>query len=215
MVKVNSGDEMCIVSPEARAEPPNCTMTSHNSKGQRPDLTTDENIIALLQRRAKRNARANRWNLTVLVLAYSLLVINTLVAIESKRTELVALIAVPGLVAIWIVSSVQGRRAERQALQGALQEYKELLSLNPNDNQLSEEMPSPAVSPSPLSDRELEVLSRIAKGDSNKEAALALFISEQTVKNHLKHIYSKLGVNDRTAAVLVATRKGWISVEDL
>jgi DNA-binding NarL/FixJ family response regulator len=60
----------------------------------------------------------------------------------------------------------------------------------------------------PLSQRELEVLSLIAKGHTNREAAARLFISEATVKTHLLHIYSKLGVKDRAAAVAAAFERG-------
>jgi DNA-binding NarL/FixJ family response regulator len=60
----------------------------------------------------------------------------------------------------------------------------------------------------PLSHRELEVLGLIADGTTNREAAVRLFISEATVKTHLLHIYAKLGVNDRAAAVAEAFRRG-------
>lgn len=59
-----------------------------------------------------------------------------------------------------------------------------------------------------LSDRELEVLTLIAQGETNRGAAARLFISEATVKTHLLHIYAKLGVNDRAAAVGVAYERG-------
>ena len=55
--------------------------------------------------------------------------------------------------------------------------------------------------PEPLSARELDVLALIARGTSNRDTAARLFISEATVKTHLLHIYAKLGVNDRAAAV--------------
>jgi DNA-binding NarL/FixJ family response regulator len=60
----------------------------------------------------------------------------------------------------------------------------------------------------PLSQRELEVLGLIAQGTTNREAARQLFISEATVKTHLLHIYAKLGVNDRAAAVAEAYSRG-------
>jgi DNA-binding NarL/FixJ family response regulator len=60
----------------------------------------------------------------------------------------------------------------------------------------------------PLSQRELEVLGLIAGGRTNREAAAHLFISEATVKTHLMHIYAKLGVNDRAAAVGEAFDRG-------
>ncbi|WP_329597302.1 response regulator transcription factor [Streptomyces pseudovenezuelae] len=60
----------------------------------------------------------------------------------------------------------------------------------------------------PLSAREREVLALVAQGMSNREIARELFISEATVKTHLTHLYAKLGVNDRAAAVATAYRRG-------
>jgi DNA-binding NarL/FixJ family response regulator len=60
----------------------------------------------------------------------------------------------------------------------------------------------------PLSQRELEVLGLVAAGSTNKESAARLFISEATVKTHLLHIYAKLGVSDRAAAVAEAFNRG-------
>jgi DNA-binding NarL/FixJ family response regulator len=62
----------------------------------------------------------------------------------------------------------------------------------------------------PLSQRELEVLELIAQGSTNREAAEQLFISEATVKTHLLHVYAKLGVNDRAAAVAAAFSRGYL-----
>lgn len=67
----------------------------------------------------------------------------------------------------------------------------------------------------PLSAREIEVLDYIARGNSNKEIARALKISDQTVKNHITSILRKLAVNDRTQAVVYALRRGWIDVNNL
>ncbi|MGK5558448.1 helix-turn-helix domain-containing protein, partial [Actinomadura kijaniata] len=60
----------------------------------------------------------------------------------------------------------------------------------------------------PLSPRELEVLDLVARGATNREAAAKLFVSEATVKTHLLHVYAKLGVNDRAAAVAAAFDRG-------
>ncbi|MEU2776441.1 response regulator transcription factor [Streptomyces sp. NPDC007162] len=60
----------------------------------------------------------------------------------------------------------------------------------------------------PLSAREREVLALVARGTSNREIARELFISEATVKTHLTHLYTKLGVNDRAAAVATAYQRG-------
>ncbi len=63
-----------------------------------------------------------------------------------------------------------------------------------------------------LSAREIEVLELVAKGNSNKEIGKALHISTATVKTHLIHIYSKLGVADRTSAVTTALERGIITL---
>ncbi len=60
----------------------------------------------------------------------------------------------------------------------------------------------------PLSAREREVLELVARGTSNRQIAASLFISEATVKTHLAHVYAKLGVNDRAAAVATAYDRG-------
>ncbi len=60
------------------------------------------------------------------------------------------------------------------------------------------------------SDREAEVLGLVARGASNREIARGPHLSEVTVKTHLIHVFSKLGVADRTAAVTVALQRGII-----
>ncbi|WP_051215590.1 response regulator [Granulicoccus phenolivorans] len=61
-----------------------------------------------------------------------------------------------------------------------------------------------------LSDRELEALALVAGGMSNREVARAMFVSEATVKTHLNHAFTKLGVDSRTAAVAAARSAGLI-----
>jgi two-component system NarL family response regulator len=64
-----------------------------------------------------------------------------------------------------------------------------------------------------LSDRELEVLAQLTKGRSNKEIASALFITEDTIKAHLKTLFVKLKVRDRTEAAIMAIRQGIIHLD--
>jgi DNA-binding NarL/FixJ family response regulator len=61
-----------------------------------------------------------------------------------------------------------------------------------------------------LSPRELEILQAVARGLSNKDIGHQLYVSEATVKTHLLRVFSKLGVDDRTAAVTVALERGII-----
>jgi DNA-binding NarL/FixJ family response regulator len=63
-----------------------------------------------------------------------------------------------------------------------------------------------------LTEREVEVLSQIAGGNRNRDIAEQLFISEETVKVHIKHIMEKLGASDRTQAVAIGLRRGIIEL---
>jgi DNA-binding NarL/FixJ family response regulator len=72
-------------------------------------------------------------------------------------------------------------------------------------SRLLERIRAPKVS---LSSREIEVLEAVAAGRSNTEVARALFVTETTVKSHLAHIFSKLEVTSRTAAVSTAREQG-------
>lgn len=62
-----------------------------------------------------------------------------------------------------------------------------------------------------LTEREIEILRSVAEGHTNKEIACRLSLSNDTIKAQLKFIFEKLGVHDRTHAVIVATRRGYIN----
>jgi DNA-binding NarL/FixJ family response regulator len=63
-----------------------------------------------------------------------------------------------------------------------------------------------------LTEREIDVLRQVASGNRNREIGERLFISEETVKVHIKHIMEKLGASDRTQAVAIAVRRGIIQL---
>jgi len=65
----------------------------------------------------------------------------------------------------------------------------------------------------PLTTRETQILNYIANGNTNKQIASILQISEQTIKNHVSAILRKLNANDRAHAVVLAIRHGWISIQ--
>jgi len=69
------------------------------------------------------------------------------------------------------------------------------------------------VSDEALTEREREVLQHVAGGNRNRDIGERLFISEETVKVHIKHIMEKLGASDRTEAVTIAVRRGIIQLE--
>jgi len=64
-----------------------------------------------------------------------------------------------------------------------------------------------------LTAREIEVLTQLARGNRNRDIAEKLFITEETVKVHIKHIMEKLGASDRTQAVAIGLRRGIIQLE--
>jgi len=64
-----------------------------------------------------------------------------------------------------------------------------------------------------LTRRECEVLQLLADGQSNRTIGETLYISEKTVKNHVSNILQKMAVNDRTQAVVLAIKKGWVEVK--
>ncbi|MBA7670691.1 Transcriptional regulatory protein DegU [subsurface metagenome] len=66
---------------------------------------------------------------------------------------------------------------------------------------------------SPLTARETEILNYVAQGNSNKQIAAKLSISEQTIKNHVASIMLKLNANARTQAVVIAVQQGLISID--
>lgn len=73
---------------------------------------------------------------------------------------------------------------------------------------LADRLTSPSLTP-----REVAVLELVAKGKSNKEIGTVLSLAEGTVKTHLKRIYEKLGVSDRTEAALVAVQRGIVNLK--
>ena len=86
-----------------------------------------------------------------------------------------------------------------------LKEFQNLASLGENMESLV----------APLTKRERQILKFVANGNTNKQIARKLDISEQTIKNHVSAILRKLNANDRAHAVVLALRQGFISVEPL
>ena len=83
------------------------------------------------------------------------------------------------------------------------------------DPYLARRVAEDGVSADDLTDREREVLRHLALGESNKAIADALSVSEETVKTHVGHILSKLGVENRAQAVVQALKRGLVSLEEI
>jgi DNA-binding CsgD family transcriptional regulator len=175
------------------------------------------NINNLLHRRAKERGNSFKWNANTLILAYTILATTIILSLRSVNIAIVATVAVLGLVFIWIFSYRQARKMEQEFLKDDLKVYTDLMTnQSKNSNELTSiNHQNVKLNESPLTDREIQVLRLLGEGRSNKETAVILQISDQTVKNHISHIFAKLGVNDRTSAVLFAINQGWIKNSDI
>ena len=136
---------------------------------------------------------------------------------ELPETEVVVLTGVlnPTLIIQAMQAGASGylfkdtRASEiRTAIQDAVEGR---VHLSPQVTQLLVNQIQPSGRLNPLTEREVEVLHLLARGSSNKEIMQALQITEATVKAHVRHIFSKLGAQSRTQAVLIAMRLGLVA----
>ena len=125
---------------------------------------------------------------------------------------------------VLIVTSSEGDVEMQRALQGGARGYmlksmppKELLDAIRKVHAGKKAIPTEIathlanhMSDEALTSREVEILQQVAEGNRNRDIAERLFISEGTVKVHIKHIMEKLGANDRTQAITIAVRRGII-----
>jgi DNA-binding NarL/FixJ family response regulator len=168
-------------------------------------------IQQLLRQRARERAAPLRWNINSVLLSYSVLAAVIIMSLQDVDLLITVLTAVLGLGLVWLSSWLRLKKFENTFYQEEIDNYAKLASAESSKE--STEAGANNLAPSvesPLTSRETAVLEQMAKGKSSKEIAHALEISPQTVKNHVSHVFSKLGVTDRTSAVLVALRHGWI-----
>ena len=125
---------------------------------------------------------------------------------------------------VLIVTSSEGDVEMQRALEGGARGYmlksmppKELLEAIRKVHAGKKAIPAEIathlanhMSDEALTSREVEILQHVAEGNRNRDIAERLFISEGTVKVHIKHIMEKLGANDRTQAITIAVRRGII-----
>lgn len=168
-------------------------------------------VVDMLHRIAKRKGEALTWNRNVLLATYAVLTTTVVLALRVQNAWVVAPAAVLGLILIWAFNAHQAKKLQAENMDEAIGDYGRLASAREMAIESSESgAQAPPPLKSPLSGREAEVLRQIATGKSNRQAALDLYISEQTVKNHIKHIFTKLEVSDRSSAIVLAVRNGWI-----
>jgi DNA-binding NarL/FixJ family response regulator len=168
-------------------------------------------IERLLRQRARERAAPLRWNIHSAVLSYLVLAAVIIMSLKDVDVLIAGLTAVLGLGLVWLNSWLRIRKLEDTFYQEEATNYAKLASQESSQesSEAGANKPTTFVE-SPLTSRETAVLEQMAKGKSSKQIAHALQISPQTVKNHISHIFSKLDVTDRTSAVLLALRRGWI-----
>ena len=173
--------------------------------------SSDMQTKRLLRRVARERATTLRWNMNTLILSYVHLTAVIILTLTKVDITIVALTAVFGFTLLLLFSRLQVKKLENKFYEQEIRNYDELSSGEPSNRSNGTEASSAVSSGEPpITHREFDILEQMAKGRTNKEAAYALQISPQTVKNHVAHIFWKLDVNDRTSAVLVAMRRGWV-----
>ena len=169
-------------------------------------------------REAIEKFRANRPDVTLMDLRLpDMSGIDTMIAIRTEFPE----------ARIIILTTVEGDVEIKRALEAGAQGYM-LKSMPPKDlvavirqvhagkKRISSEVAARLaehLGEEDLTSREIQVLRYAAEGNRNRDIGEKLFISEETVKVHIKHIMEKLGASDRTQAVAIALRRGIIQLE--
>ncbi len=166
-----------------------------------------EVIKALLLQRAADKAISLRWNKYSLVVVYATLLLVLILIISGVDLTLVSIVAVLGLAFFWLFATWQSKKLEKRFYEDERVYYEALF---PDDKPQSLDLDLAPKQACPLTRREMEVLKHIVQGNTNKQMALEMHITDQTVKNHITNILKKINVSDRTAAAVMALHQGWI-----
>jgi len=142
-----------------------------------------------------------KWDHNTVVFLFAVLAIVIILVSLEVDTRFVAPVAILGLAVAWLM----GRRRGKQLFQGFYAEVLASLKQEPDEKgtAFAEQLTS----------REIQILNCVAQGFSNKQIALELGISINTVKDFISKILTKLSANDRTEAVVIAIKHGIISIE--
>ncbi len=156
------------------------------------------------------------WNMQIMIFLYAATIATVIMAFGGVRIEIIALSAIVGLSIVWIWGRIRYKKLYQHLYQN---EIRHLQILNNEENSDSLEVvnilearKNGVLHPitSPLTPRQQEIICLIAAGNSNKQIATQLNLSERTIKNQLGYVFKKLDVEDRTQAVLISIRNGWI-----
>ena len=208
------GRRSVMPNPEASATPRDNMMKNNRPAEQQEATSSDSRSLSvqrLLRERARERAAPLRWNIHSAVLSYLVLAAVIIMSLKDVDVLIAGLTAVLGLGLVWLNSWLRIKKLEDTFYQEEVENYAKLASRESSQESSERDADNLASSvESPLTSRETAVMQQMAEGKSSKQIAHALQISPQTVKNHISHIFSKLDVTDRTSAVLLALRRGWI-----
>ena len=189
---------------------------SIDTPGNEPLGPQEIRSMDVLHRKVKSRAASLRWNLNGLMVIYAFLIIVIIMSFSAINSMFVALIAIAGLAVIWFYSTLRVKKIEEELYRQEIIDYGEMMQQTNSARTPGDVFPASTGQPlCPLSKRELEVLILIGSGRRNRSIARELHISEMTVKNHISHIFEKMGVEDRIGAVILAIQNGWIRYDDL
>jgi DNA-binding CsgD family transcriptional regulator len=189
-----------------------------------PDQNVDRDeeqlhIESEAARIAKEQVSSGVWNLQLVIFAYTISIATMVMAFRGVRIEIIAICAIVELSVIWVWGRLRYKRLYKRLYQNEIRHLQELantdgfITSEVMNNPVAEKTKVPRLVKSPLTLRQMEILSLIAEGNSNKQVGFRLNISEHTIKNQLGYIFRKLDVENRTQAVLVSIQNGWIQSE--
>jgi DNA-binding CsgD family transcriptional regulator len=165
-------------------------------------------IRKMIEQASKERGLSIRLNAGLIILAY--LLINSIIFLEMFHSNILAILflSMAGLALLIFLAYYREKmlhKRENEFMTMAL------ISLN-RSGDADSELENKNFAKTPLTARELEILSFVALGGTDKLIANRLGVSDSTIKNHLRSAYRKLEVNDRTSAVLLALRFGWLKI---
>jgi DNA-binding NarL/FixJ family response regulator len=150
---------------------------------------------------AKHKTDVAKWDHNIVIFLFAVLAVVIILVSLEVDTIIVAPVAILGLAVAWLM----GRRRGKQLFQSYYAEELTGLKQEPDeqDTALMEQLTS----------REVQILDCAAQGFSNKQIALELGISINTVKDFISKILAKLDANDRTEAVVIAIKNGVLFIK--
>jgi len=163
-------------------------------------LSPEIESLAMLRARGKANIA--RWGLNVVIFLFSILITIIILTSQGIGNDVVVPLAIFGLATVWLIGWRRGRQL-----------YKHFYSEEVSSLQQRTSREAVAFG-AQLTSREMEVLNYMTQGNSNKQIAAELYISEQTIKNHVTSILHKLEAKDRTEAVVIAIKHGLIALPE-